>query len=274
MEEYYFLFALAFIWTIFAVIVDLKKREVPNWISFSLIAFALAYRGFYSIFINDWSYFLLGVFGFSIFFALAYGFYYARAFAGGDAKLLMGFGIILPYNNFNDFGYYSIIFISSLFLLGVVYSLIYSVFIAIKRRKKFTNEFERIIRENGTILLIFTALIFSLSLLKVAGIFSLLFLIVPFFYVYVKSLDKCMIGKVHADKLSEGDWLEKEVKIGKHIIRKSVHGLNNENIKLLRKFGKAVYIKEGIPFTPAFLFALITVFFFLVLQVHLFSFLF
>ena len=36
-----FLIILALIWLIFAVISDLKTREVPNWLNFSLIIFAL-----------------------------------------------------------------------------------------------------------------------------------------------------------------------------------------------------------------------------------------
>jgi hypothetical protein len=32
---------------------DLKKREVPNWLNFSLVVFALAYRAFYSVINND-----------------------------------------------------------------------------------------------------------------------------------------------------------------------------------------------------------------------------
>jgi len=90
MTEIYFLFALAIIWTTFAAIQDIKTREVSNWLNFSLIAFALAYRAFYSISKKDPKFFILGVLGFIIFFILAHVFYYGRAFAGGDAKLLMG----------------------------------------------------------------------------------------------------------------------------------------------------------------------------------------
>ena len=58
-------------------------------------------------------------------------------------------------------------------------------------------------------------------------------------------------------ELQEGDWLEKEVKIGSRTIKKSVHGLSVEDIRLLRKSGTKVWIKRGIPFTPAFLIALL-----------------
>ncbi|MBI2056754.1 hypothetical protein HYT91_00690 [Candidatus Pacearchaeota archaeon] len=45
-----FLVALALVWMIFAVVQDLKKREIANWVNFSLIIFALGFRFFYSLF--------------------------------------------------------------------------------------------------------------------------------------------------------------------------------------------------------------------------------
>ena len=59
-------------------------------------------------------------------------------------------------------------------------------------------------------------------------------------------------------KLTEGDWLERDVKIGRKVIKKSVHGLSLKEIRILRKAKKKVLIKEGVPFTPAFLFAFVT----------------
>ena len=58
---------------------------------------------------------------------------------------------------------------------------------------------------------------------------------------------------VSPKNLTEGDWLERDVKIGRSVIKRSVHGLSLEDIKRLRKAKKRVLIKEGIPFTPAFL---------------------
>ncbi len=33
----YFLIVIAFIWILFAVVQDLRKREVANWVNFSLL---------------------------------------------------------------------------------------------------------------------------------------------------------------------------------------------------------------------------------------------
>ena len=78
MQEY-FILALVFVWTIAAIIQDFRKEEVPNWLSFSLIAFALVFRAFYSVIKGNADYFLLGLYGFAIFFVLAQVFYYSKA---------------------------------------------------------------------------------------------------------------------------------------------------------------------------------------------------
>ena len=92
---YEFLLILGLIWLIAGSVFDIKKREIPNWLSFSLIIFALSYRLVYSVINSNIMFFAYGLFGFFLFFILAYVFYYARIFAGGDAKLLMGLGAVL-----------------------------------------------------------------------------------------------------------------------------------------------------------------------------------
>jgi acyl-CoA synthetase (AMP-forming)/AMP-acid ligase II len=76
-------------------------------------------------------------------------------------------------------------------------------------------------------------------------------------YPYLKALEVCMVKRVNAKDLQIGDWLEEDVRIGKKTIRKTVHGLSFEDIAILKKARKKVLIKDGIPFTIAFLGALI-----------------
>ncbi len=265
MQEYIFLFCLAIIWIIFAVVQDLKTREILNWLNFSLIAFVLAYRAFYASFTSNPMFFIYGFFGILFFVVLAYLFYYGRGFAGGDAKLLMGLGGILPYEKASDYLYIGLGFVFLLFLVGAFYSLIYSFFLIRRNKEKFAKEFKRLIvkKQNWTYLAIILAIVLELIVffngfelyLSLYGLFILLF---PFLYYYVKAIEKsCMIVLKTYRELQEGDWLLNDVKIGRKIIRKSVHGLSGEDIKLLRKSKKKVLIKDGIPFTPSFLVALL-----------------
>ncbi|MBX4196458.1 A24 family peptidase [Candidatus Pacearchaeota archaeon] len=266
MYEYCFLFGLALLWILWATIQDLRSREVSNWLNFSLVAFAIAYRAFYSIFTKDFGFFLWGLAGFALFFGLAYAFYYARAFAGGDAKLLMGIGIVLPFASLFDLWYLSLIFIFLLFFLGALYSLIYSIYIVWNNRKNFkmflAPQYALLVFVLG-IALVINGILYAPSFwlketLSVAG----LILCISMLYLYLKALERCMIKRISPEKLTEGDWLHQDVKVGKHVIKKSVHGLSWKDIRLLRKFNKSVLIKEGIPFVPAFFLAFLVMVFF------------
>jgi len=104
MFEVIFLSALALIWIVFATVQDIRKREIANWLNFSLIIFALGFRFFYSLFSDfGFSFFYQGLIGFGIFLVLGNLLYYGRMFAGGDAKLMIALGAILPFTLvFND----------------------------------------------------------------------------------------------------------------------------------------------------------------------------
>ena len=265
MEEYYFLFGIGILWTIFAVVQDLKTREVANWLNFSLVGFALAYRAFYSIFSSDYIFLASGVLGFFAFFGAAHLFYYTKVFAGGDAKLLMGFGVLLPYGSFSGLLNSGAIFIFLLFFFGALYGLAYSIFIAVKERDRFKKQFLKGVSKRKYLIIGILA-IFALSLFYFEISYWLLFssvgILMLFLIFYIRALDSCMIKLVNFKDLQEGDWLEQNVRVGKKIIEKSVHGLSKEDIKLLKKFRKSVYVKEGIPFTPAFLLSLVAMVFF------------
>jgi prepilin signal peptidase PulO-like enzyme (type II secretory pathway) len=71
-----------------------------------------------------------------------------------------------------------------------------------------------------------------------------------------------MIRKILPANLKEGDWLLRDVSVGKRVIKKTVHGLSLDEIRLLRKSRRSVYIKEGIPFSPAFLLAYLAMLFY------------
>lgn len=259
MNEYIFLYALAFLWIIFAVFQDLKYREISNWLNFSFIAFVLVYRLFYSSVIGDYDFFFKGILGILLFVALGYGFYYSRVFAGGDAKLLFGLGGIFPYNSYSDFVFYSLLFIFLLLVSGVIYTLIYSTFIVFKNKKEFTLEFKRQFYTNKFIF--YFSVIFSFALLFFVKSLFFIPVFLFFVFVYAKSLEKSSMIKLMSPHLiTEGDWLYESVKIGNRKIEPSVHGLSYEDILLLRKYDKKAKIKLGVPFAPAFLISLICYF--------------
>jgi len=209
-------------------------------------------------------FFVYGVFGVLLFVALAYAFYYGRVFAGGDAKLLMGLGGIFPFGSVMDYFVISGGFLILFFTIGVVYTLIYSIFLVAKNGKRFRKEF---LREFGTRRRsLYLALIVGLIFEAVNYFFGVMYLgillgfivVLSFLFIYARSLEKSVMIKLRKPEgLTEGDWLEEDVKIGKRNIRRSVHGLSLREIAMLKKARKKVWIKDGIPFTPTFLVSLI-----------------
>lgn len=255
-----FLAVLALVWIIFAVVSDLRTKEIPNWLSFSLIIFALGIRLFYSIF-NDmnFSFFIQGVFGLAVFFVLANLLYYVKFFAGGDAKLMIALGPILPFStgflsNTNLFSTFFFIFL----MTGAAYGLIMVFRLSIKRFSKIKREFSKQIKLNKKKIII--SLIFGIILMLSGYWYSSLFIfgiwifLMPYLLIYAKSVDECcMVERIQTSKLTEGDWLYGDIKSGRDVVKAKWEGLSMKEIKLLRKRSRFVTIRTGIQFSPVFL---------------------
>jgi len=265
MYEVIFLYVLALGYILFAVVQDLKTREIANWLNFSLIVFALGFRFLFSLFNGegDFSFFYNGLIGLGIFFVLGNLFYYGKIFAGGDAKLMISLGAILPiYSNslmnIQLFFNFLLIFLLS----GFIYILATSTFLCIKHFKAFKKEFAKQIKKNKKLLMILTGV--SLLFL-IAGFFEVLFFILGvliffsvYLYLYSKAIDEvCMIRKIFAIHLREGDWLYHNLKVGKHVIKANWDGLTQKEIREIIKHYKKVKIRQGIPFSPNFLISFI-----------------
>ena len=253
-----FLIILALIWLIFAVISDLKTREIPNWLNFSLIIFALGVRFFYSVFNDNWSFFVQGVFGFAVFFAIANLLYFSRFFAGGDAKLMMALGPIIPFGtSFLPNVNLSISFLFLFLMTGAVFGLIAILYLSFKDFNAIKGGFIRNVKTNKKtfymfmiIGLIFMFLGFFERLLFSLGI---LIFVMPYLYFYTKAIDRNMIVQMKTKNLTEGDWLNNDIKAGKNVIKANWQGLSKKEISLIRRKHKFVKIKIGIQYSPVFL---------------------
>lgn len=266
----YFLLMLALAYLIFASISDLKKREIPNWLSFSLIGFALAYRAFYAVLNWDLWFLAYGLLFLAIFVGLGYAFYYARIFAGGDAKLLMGLGAVLPVSSFSLSLIISLAFIFLLLLSGSIYGLAWSFVLVMRNFERFRLEFRKQLKKNkkiinsSFIIVILLLIMFFFAYVYYQEFASLLIfpmmmvIIFPFLFAFAKSVENsCMIISISTKNLTEGDWLYEKVRIGRKTIKPYWEGLSSEEIRLLRKKKGKIKIKQGVPFVPAFLLAFI-----------------
>lgn len=267
----FFLIALALVWISFASLQDLKKREIYNWISFSLIGFALAYRAIYSVINSDLMFLIYGLLGLAVFVIVGYGFYYARVFAGGDAKLLMALGAVLPMSS-SLLGNVAISlgFILLLLIFGSLWGIFYSGLLVLGNKRRFLTEFRKQYKRNRNLLYGFILLA-----VVVAGIVALFFdtlmfvlplvlLLFPLLYIYGKAVEEsCLVIFVSSKELTVGDWLYSQVRVGKRIIKPNWEGLSESELTLLRKSRKKIEVRYGIPFVPSFFFAFLALIFFL-----------
>ena len=261
--------SVALLALIIATITDLKSKEVPDYLSYLLIALGFSYRIFYSILNYDLYYFLYGLLGFGVTFLIGVCLYYSRQWGGGDTKLLMGLGIIFatpPYFIQEKFFLLNLIF--NIFLAGAIYGIFYGVYLAFKNKTKFLKELKRILEGSKikfirTFSFIISAILFILVLLSkdyATRIILFGFIIFLMFYIhlwiFVKSVENvCMFKTVQTSKLMDGDWVVEDVIAKKKLIYdKNKLSVEKKDILRFMKEGvKSVKIKDGIPFVPSFL---------------------
>lgn len=269
------LVSVAFAWLAAACVADIKKREIPNWISFSLLAIALAIRGAASIMTKQSSYFLFALLAIVIFLIVANILYYGKLIGGGDAKLLIALSAIFATAPFFTKASllqepFLLAFFINILLLGFVYSVVFSAIMAIRNRKPFSIEFRKEQKRTKifkiccwiisfiVFILIVMSLLFDMLFLPFLILIFIVFFAMPFLYSFIKAVESSsMIKLLKPSELSEGDLLVAGVKLKNIIIKPCVHGLSESDIKAIRKANKKVLIRQGLPFVPVFLIALI-----------------
>jgi len=239
---------------------DIKTREVPDWLSYSLIFSALGIRAIFSV-ESGWNILLSGVLGFAVCFAIAYLFYYTSQWGGGDAKLLMGMGAMIGIAYpFSTDSFNLLLFFLALLFIGAAYGLLWMLMLAVRKGKLFWLDFKHTVKAYNKLqlgLLISTLLLFVLVLFY-SFIWPILFFPLGVFYLFlfINTVEKtCFLKKVHVNDLTEGDWLAEDVNNHSKLILKK-KTLEKEDIQKLKESAlKEVLIKEGIPFIPSFLLA-------------------
>jgi Flp pilus assembly protein protease CpaA/diacylglycerol kinase len=270
-----FLFnTIALVSLAFASLTDIKTREVPDWLNYSLIIFGLGSRLIYSVIFSDFSFFLYGLAGFFVFFVIANIMFYSAQWGGGDSKLLMGLGALIGFNfKFIEMPFILLFFIN-IMIVGAAYGLLWSFVLAFKNWKDFSKDFILRLKKNNKtrkivmiacILFLLLAFFVNDNFLKMVVVFAVFFVFMIFYLsIFVKSIEKtCMLRYVNPEQLAEGDWIAKDVIVNKkRITGPKDLGIEKEQIKKLIEFRskglvKKILIKEGIPFVPSFLIAFV-----------------
>ena len=255
---------------IFATVVDIRIKEVPDWISYSLIISGVIIRLFHSIIFNDWFYLLYGLLGLSVTFLIGTILYRTNQWGGGDAKLLMGLGTTLATKPFftpeSNMPFISIIIIY-IAITGAFYGIVWSIALIIKNRKNFITEFKSALKTGKIHIFQTTSLGISLVLIilvffldsRTLKTFTLGIALIAalYFYLYVavKSIENVSFYKrIPIEKLVEGDWLAADVRVKNKTILSKKTTIEKKHIIELKALNvRNVLIKEGIPFVPPFL---------------------
>lgn len=263
------LMLISLIGLIVASYTDIRTREVPDWLNYSLIGAGFGLRLLYSIIGWNINVFLYGVYGFLVFLAVGLIMYYFGQWGGGDSKLLMGLGVLIGLEFEQNF---LINFFIMILVIGAVYGMAYSIFLAIRKwnsfKKKFLELNESYIKIKRIIIVVCVVLFvvsFFLDFFVRLPLYLIIVFILSGFYIFVfaRAIERvAMIKFVKPNQLTEGDWIVNDIKVrGKYVTGPKELGITKEQIAVLKKARlKKVLIKEGIPFVPSFLIAYLVTF--------------
>lgn len=251
---------------------DLKTREIPDWLSYSLLFFIVATRGLESILLKDSTYITQTLIFFVIFFIFGNIMYYTRQWGGGDTKLITALGsafAIRPaYLAETSIIPFPAILLLNILIIGAIYGIFFAVYLSLKHKTAFKKEFKKLNHSHKTVgikmgMLIIAILLFLSSFTIfpantrfLISVLSVILLITPYLITALKSTElACMYKEIKVNNLTEGDWVQKDVYKNKKLIYKvNPYGVNKKEIALLKKSKiKQVLVKEGIPFVPPFL---------------------
>ena len=253
---------IAFVALIIASYNDLKTREVPDYLSYTLIGLAIVTRLLW--FVSDQTIEILfwAPIAFSVLFLFSYLMYKAGQWGGGDVKIMMGLSVLLSWLPWNDFPFFIDFFLNSL-IVGAFYGMIAVGVIGIlnfKELKKYLTQIDYILLPA---LFIVVVVLFKLLPPLFAFLAALIFVSVGLFKYFKVIETNFLHQNVAVPNLTEGDWLLEDVKIkGRVVVPKREIGLIDEDLKKLKSFYlkkkiQKVQIKVGVPFVPAFLISLI-----------------
>jgi len=246
-EAFYFVLKifLLFLLSLLAII-DLKTKETPYFLSFSLILSGLLSIIIYLIGDFDINSFKIIVFNMIFSFVLSYLKYKFGLWGGGDYLVFIGISFYITI--LFPFLFSTVLFLIFVYISTVFYNTFYILLIYLKN--KLFSKYE----------LFFLFLLIIAILSKNLLFFSLtisLWLLIIIHKINTLYFTK----KISINELKEEDWLAYDIYKNNKIILKVNEvreGLSKKDINYLKeKKVDFVYIKEGIPYLPTFLFAFI-----------------
>ncbi len=255
----YLIFIFVLLMLLIASIQDFRNREVPDSISYILMAGTLLLSFIYSLAYNTISNLIYIPISLLLLFGFSYFMYRLGQWGGGDVKLMLGLSFVFTsLNVFSDKSFIAL-FINIL-LFGGIYGLIGTILFGLVKINKLKKHFQRydvpfFIASAAIIILSVLLVPFPINIFIAVGVFMIFS--IRFVFLVANNL---MYIQEKVSKLTEGDWLAESPKDsnGKKIVPERSTGLTNADIQKLKEKGiKEVIIKIGLPFVPGVFFAVI-----------------
>jgi Flp pilus assembly protein protease CpaA len=243
-----FFFGIAFVIVTYGSISDLKTREVPDILNYGLIVAGFGLRLICSVYAEDSSIFIAGILGFGIAFLLSMIMFYTGQWGGGDAKMMMGLGVILGFHiSMNDF---FVAFLMNSLWFGALYGLVWSFVLTLINSKKVMDEIKRhgmyygIALPLAVISMVVCIFTFTVGISKLGSfiIFSIAaaVLIVAFILIlvgWIRVVEQvCFVATIPTEKLTEGDWIRDEIVTNKKVIIKKGMVIQKAHLDKLQSF--------------------------------------
>ncbi|MFP4118622.1 MAG: prepilin peptidase [Candidatus Woesearchaeota archaeon] len=264
----------------YASYTDLKTREVPDILNYSLMALGVILAGTASILQETFLPVLHSILGLLGGYLLGALMFYTGQWGGGDAKMLMAVGafhgISISQLLAGEFPLFFTTFVSFM-LAGALYGLIYALVLMLRRFKtvmaevsKFHSQGQAAMARNivlgvGVVGLVVALLIQAQIISIFIGLVTTFLVVGYYLLILGRVVEKtCMIQTVPLNKVTVGDWIVEDIHIrGKRVCGPKDLGISEKQLGELKKHKvKAVKVKYGIPFIPGFLlgYALILIF--------------
>lgn len=259
-----FILIIVAIYLFITSILDIKYRFVYDYLTFFFAAVFIIIRILFAWQENDFSqlYMIIPYFVGTLIVSLVL--YKFGHWGGGDLKLILALSIAIPFFPGDKDLNFFFNFLSNTLVGGLVYGIVYSVIKMVAEIKRLENVYS--IKDSVMTFVTVAACVVLFFILNPLGkLLSVIAVLLPVVYLIKKAEDTIFIIDKKVSKLEPGDWILKDIKLGRgKIVTKKPTGLSKEDINLLQKTKKfkILKIRDGLPFVPSFFFGfLLTVFY-------------
>jgi len=259
------LVAIALIGGFAAGIYDILTTNIPDKICILMIISGISLHILNGFLIDNFTMLLYSLLFGGIFLIFSLLMYYAGQWGGGDGELLIAIGVLLPNLSFSKTYFpFALSFFINSFFIGVIYSVLYSLFIAY-RKPDISKGFFKDFKKSKNLIIILPTIFFSILFLLISQfLLSLLFFLMAILLVFekfAKSIEKGFYKKISVSKLKVDDMIGEDIPRLK-IYKRFIRGLKKEDVERIKKIKKYVIIREGIRYGIVFPLALLFTLFF------------